>query len=110
MDETKIRDGLQERLSELESQIGSITAVPLDPMGSVSFGKRIGDGTNEAVERLNKIGVADALEAKRLEVVRALAKLDEGSYGECDSCGDRIPAERLEALPWSALCVRCASR
>lgn len=110
MDEKKIRSELSERLSELGAEIGSITAVPLDPMGSVSFGKRIGDGTNEAVERLNKIGVADALEAKRVEVVRALEKLDEDSYGECDSCGDRIPAERLEALPWTNLCVGCASR
>lgn len=110
MDEKKIRADLSQRLAELEAEISSVTAVPLDPMGSVSFGKRIGDGTNEAVERLNKIGVADALEAKRVEVVRALEKLDEGSYGECDSCGDRIAAERLEALPWSGLCVKCASR
>jgi DnaK suppressor protein len=78
-------------------------------MGSVSFGKRIGEGTNEAIERINKVGVAEQLSAKAKDVARALAKLDEGTYGECDNCGLRIPAERLEAVPWATLCVKCAS-
>ncbi len=101
---------LRESQAELEAELATITAVPLDPMAALSFGKRIGDGTNEAVERLNKIGVADALEAKLKDVLRAQAKLDEGSYGECDSCGDRIPEERLEARPATTLCIACASR
>jgi RNA polymerase-binding transcription factor DksA len=46
----------------------------------------------------------------RTDVVRALEKLDEGTYGLCDRCGALIPEERLEARPWSVLCVRCASR
>lgn len=101
---------LRESKSELEVELAQITAVPLDPMAALSFGKRIGDGTNEAVERLNKIGVADALEAKLKDVLRALEKLEEGTYGECDSCGDRIPTERLEARPATTLCITCASR
>ena len=101
---------LEESKSELETELAKITAVPLDPMAALSFGKRIGDGTNEAVERLNKIGVADALQAKLRDVLRALEKLDEDTYGECDSCGDRIPEERLEARPATTLCIACASR
>ena len=44
------------------------------------------------------------------DVVRALAKVEDGTYGLCDRCGALIPEERLEARPWSVLCVRCASR
>jgi DnaK suppressor protein len=44
----------------------------------------------------------------RTDVVRALEKLDDGTYGLCDRCGALIPEERLEARPWSVLCVRCA--
>ena len=46
----------------------------------------------------------------RTDVVRALAKIEDGTYGLCDLCGALIPEERLEARPWSVLCVRCASR
>lgn len=101
---------LDERLAELDAEIAELTAVPLDPAGAVSFGKRIGEGTNEAIDRLNKIGVVDALEAKRSEVERAIAKLDEGTYGECDTCGEAIASERMEAMPWATQCVRCLSR
>jgi hypothetical protein len=40
---------------------------------------------------------------------RALEKIDDGTYGLCDRCGRSIPEERLEARPWSTLCVSCAS-
>ena len=44
------------------------------------------------------------------DVDRALAKVDEGTYGTCDVCGDPIPEGRLEALPWATRCVKDASR
>jgi len=40
----------------------------------------------------------------------ALEKMAEGSYGLCDECGGRIPKGRLEMLPESIYCVKCASR
>jgi RNA polymerase-binding transcription factor DksA len=43
------------------------------------------------------------------DVDRALAKLEEGTYGLCDRCGLAIPEARLEARPSSVLCVGCAS-
>jgi DnaK suppressor protein len=42
------------------------------------------------------------------EVARALDKLDEGTYGVCDSCGGVIPEGRLEIHPWAVRCVACA--
>lgn len=101
---------LGERRAELERELSILTEVPRDPMAAVSFGKRIGDGTTEAVERLNKVGAANAIAATLADVDRAIAKLDEGTYGICDSCGEPIPAERLEAIPSAGRCVRCASK
>lgn len=40
----------------------------------------------------------------------ALEKLDEGTYGQCDECGARIPKGRLDMLPESIFCVKCASK
>jgi DnaK suppressor protein len=99
---------LNDRRAELQGELSTLTAVPRDPMAAVSFGKRIGDGTTEAVERLNTVGAANAIAATLAAVERAIEKLAEGTYGVCDRCGGAIPKERLEAIPWAALCVRCA--
>jgi DnaK suppressor protein len=40
----------------------------------------------------------------------ALSRLADGTYGECDECGEAIDPRRLEAQPISRMCIRCASR
>ncbi len=110
MDTVVIRAALEERLANLDGELAELTAVPRDPAAAVSFGKRIGDGTTEAIDRMTKVGTAEQLSVMRTDVVRAIAKLEEGTYGLCDRCGASIPDERLEARPWSVLCVACASR
>lgn len=42
----------------------------------------------------------------RIEI--ALERLEEGTYGECEVCGTRIPKTRLNALPYATTCVKCA--
>jgi DnaK suppressor protein len=42
------------------------------------------------------------------EVELSLRLLESGQYGLCGSCGDEIPTARLEALPWTRICVACA--
>jgi DnaK suppressor protein len=110
VDTAAIRNVLEERLTNLDAELAELTAVPRDPTTAVSFGKRIGDGTTEAIDRMTKVGTAEQLDVMRTDVVRALAKLEDGTYGLCDRCGAPIPEERLEARPWSVLCVPCASR
>ena len=96
------RDELQQRLSRL--------AEPPERGTGISFGKRIGDGTTEAVSRLTDVGVGGRLEVSEERVVRALEKLAEGSYGTCDACGEPIAPARLDAAPESVLCIACARR
>jgi DnaK suppressor protein len=100
---------LRRRREELVHELAGITAVERDPDASVSFGKRVGDGTTEAVERLNRVGAARQLHAMLEDVDRALRKVDDGTYGICDRCGRLIAESRLEARPWSVRCVDCAS-
>jgi RNA polymerase-binding transcription factor len=107
-DRDAIVGALQERRSELEEELASLTAVPRDPMAAVSFGKRIGDGTTEAVDRLNKVGAANSIAVTLADVERALEKLSDGTYGLCDECGEPIGEERLEAISWATLCIACA--
>jgi len=95
-------------LNALRERRGAITKAPERGSG-VSFGKRVGDGTSEAVSRLTDVGVVDSLNATEERLERALEKIEEGSYGVCDRCGEPIAPARLEAAPESALCVTCAS-
>ena len=44
------------------------------------------------------------------QIEAALERIDEGSYGRCAECGTRIPAARLEAIPYATCCVECAAR
>jgi DnaK suppressor protein len=98
---------LRAHLDAIRDRRGSLTKAPERGSG-VSFGKRVGDGTTEAVSRLTDVGVVDSLNLSEERIERALHKLAEGSYGVCDRCGEPIPAARLEAAPESVLCVACA--
>ena len=42
------------------------------------------------------------------EVELSLRRLKNGQYGRCGSCGVEIPAARLQAIPWTHVCVNCA--
>jgi DnaK suppressor protein len=109
MDTREVAEELRERRAQLMTELGVVTTVERDPDASVSFGKRVGDGTTAAVERLNQVGTARELDAMLRDVDRALQKLEDGTYGICDRCGKLIPEERLEARPWSVLCVEDAA-
>jgi len=105
-----LRGLLETTRDALEAELAELTTAPRDPMGAVSFGKRVGEGTAQAVERITQVDAARKLDAKLQDVLRALGKLDEESYGVCDSCGEPIAPERLETIAWAVLCVACAGR
>src|SRR3954470_18472595 len=108
LDPDAARAPLTAHLEVLRAQRGVITKAPERGSG-VSFGKRVGDGTTEAVSRLTDVGVVDSLNATEERMDGALQKLDEGSYGICDRCGEPIPPGRMEAAPESVLCGACGS-
>ena len=103
-----IARSLTARRAHLQADLDRLTQPP-EQGTSVGFGKRIGDGTTEAVERLATTATARSIAGSIKDIDKALGKLEEGTYGTCDSCGGAIGDERLKALPASALCVSCAS-
>jgi DnaK suppressor protein len=109
MDLDAIERDLRARDAELRARLAGLAKAP-ERGADVGFGKRIGDGTTEAVSRLTDVGVGRSLEITQERVARALAKLEAGSYGACDACGGPIAPRRLEAAPESVLCIECARR
>ena len=98
---------LFDKRADLLLRMAGISAAPTDT-GGISFGKRVGDGTSIAVERLNQVAAHEQMLTQLEDIDRALAKLDEGTYGTCDVCGELIPEGRLEVHPWATRCVTCA--
>jgi DnaK suppressor protein len=110
MDEAErsaVENALRRRAEALELRLTSM-ATPPERGSDISFGKRVGDGTTEAVRRLTEVGVGSSLETSQARVLRALEKLNEGTYGICDSCGQPIAPARLRVSPESVLCIDCA--
>lgn len=108
-DFSKLRQRLlaeKKRLNgELEQQRTKAPALHSDHEGS-PYGKREEEAT-EASELEKRLALEQQLLAALAEVEHALRKLENGTYGRCDQCGQQIPPERLEALPHATLCMKC---
>ncbi|MEX2660210.1 MAG: TraR/DksA C4-type zinc finger protein [Acidimicrobiales bacterium] len=79
-----------------------------DP-GDVQFDEESGQGDTMNVERERDLALSAQALQQVQEIDTALAKMDKGTYGLCERCGQPIPKERLKALPWAALDVSCKS-
>jgi RNA polymerase-binding transcription factor len=109
MELEQVRTLLEARRRQLADELAELTKPP-EAGSNLSFGKRIGEGTTEAVERISSTAAARSIAATLAEVDRALEKVDEGTYGRCDNCGQPVASERLEAIPFATLCVTCSAR
>ena len=101
-----IRQKLEGMRAELELRLSGIArdirhedkALELD-----SQERAIEAENEEVLTALGESGQAE-LEA----VLRALSRLDQGEYGACSNCGEKIAMTRLEALPFTDVCIKCA--
>jgi DnaK suppressor protein len=104
---------LEERTSytrqaeELKAEADSL-ALEHEP-GDVQFDEEGGEGGTSNVDRELDLVLSAQAWAAITEIDRALAKIDAGTYGVCEQCGQDIPQARLRALPYAALCVGCKS-
>ncbi len=73
------------------------------------FGKREEEAT-ESLELEKRLALEKQIRDHLAEVEHALRKFEEGTYGLCDSCGQPIAPDRLEALPQASLCVDCKAK
>jgi len=65
------------------------------------------DRANNAYNRELMFSLSDAERGMLLQVENALGRMEEGTYGVCASCGNRIALPRLEAVPWARFCIDC---
>lgn len=108
MDLDAIAAELDLKAEELRTRIGELTQV-VSADETISFGKRIGDGTIQAIQQMADTSTAESLQRTLNEVEAAQERLGDGTFGRCVVCGEPIPAERLEFRPWAATCVQHAT-
>lgn len=103
-DNNTYRAALNKRLAELDGRLHELDA-ELDSHNSKDWEElateREGD---EVLEKMGSSGQAEIAQIKA-----ALARLDEGTFGDCVKCGEEISAERLDLLPHTPFCRNCAA-
>jgi DnaK suppressor protein len=67
----------------------------------------LADSATETLDREMEQSLEDNAENLLVHIDAALARLDEGTYGRCERCGQPIAEERLEALPYATRCIEC---
>jgi len=94
------------RRTELRKRLG----VDLEDLAHVKHSSASGDAADAAFDASGEeiASTLAELESKELaQIERALRRLKAGSYGKCEVCSLTIPVARLNALPYSTLCVKC---
>lgn len=108
MDAQQARERLQEMLVELDGSVSTLEREPGEQPGdAMTFDPDPGDAASTITEGDRETAVIDAAKGQRTQVVAALARLDDGSYGRCVDCGAELSAERLDARPEAARCITC---
>ena len=109
MDVAVFRDALLRKRGEL---LGGAGAKPLQWTMENNSGRQ-GDmadqasGTNEVHIQL-KLKQTDAKILQAIE--EALERVEQGTYGLCRDCGQPVAAARLEAIPWTRVCISCKEK
>ena len=95
--ESTVRASLEQERDELTSQLAE--------MDDTAFDENFADSGQVAAEQGEAQALAGTLREQLDAVEAALAKLDDGTYGQCETCGTQIPDARLEAMPASRYCI-----
>ncbi len=102
------RDRLTDLLAELEAEREEVRLS--ETSSDRSPDPNTAEGGSMAFELEKELSIAQN-SADLLEKARhALDRVDEGTYGICEMCGEAIPVARLDALPYATTCVSCASK
>lgn len=111
----RFKKRLEEERERLEEQVADYERVLEEARMTESSSDRSPEpGNAEASSMKLEYAKELSIEQNTLDLLskanRALERVEAGTYGLCEACGKAIPIERLEALPYSNLCVECAAR
>lgn len=95
---------LQKELEEIEEAAFNLSQSEMS--GEVSYDEDYADSGSFTFEREKDLSIANNVQDLLDKIKRSTEKIDEGTYGICEVCGNPIEPARLKALPHALLCVR----
>jgi RNA polymerase-binding transcription factor DksA len=108
-DQQAYRKRLEAELAELNGQRDDLEEATNSSMaeaaGEVGFDEEWADAGSYTFERERDLSLVGNVKDLIEKVRHALARIDDGSYGRCEACGQPIEADRLDALPYATLCL-----
>lgn len=99
----EVRARLEADRAQLAEQVAA-----LDPGAGTDFDEGFADSGQVAAEQGENQALARQLRGELDDVERALGRLDDGTYGTCEACGEAIADLRLEAMPAARFCIQHA--
>ncbi|MFY0409287.1 TraR/DksA family transcriptional regulator [Solicola sp. PLA-1-18] len=97
-------DAARRRLADLRREHDAVVAASRD---SNADDEHDPEGATIAFERAQVDALTAATRAELARLEQARSRVDDGTYGRCETCGEPIGDERLEARPGATRCVRC---
>jgi DnaK suppressor protein len=94
-------------LAERSRVLEELKETEVEAPGQMTYGSQAA-AASHVFEQQRDLALRDHNQQHLAAIDAALARLDAGSYGACTSCRRPIPADRLDALPWAALCIDCS--
>jgi RNA polymerase-binding transcription factor len=107
---------LMEELKKIRKEMGHLETTvlkvnPRDSSGDLSgYSFHMADAGTDAMEREKAFLFVSAEGRREREIVEALQRIYDGTYGVCENCGNPIARARLEAVPYVRLCVSCKQK
>jgi DnaK suppressor protein len=78
----------------------------IQPPDAMTYGSQAA-AASQVFDQQRDLALRERNQQHLAQVEAALARIDAGTFGTCTSCGRSITEERLEAIPWAALCIDC---
>ena len=110
METTVARKRLEEMRDDLDRTIATLQGERSGPVAGPGYPQDSADAGSTLSEADRTDALLHSAREQRDEVLAALARIDDGSYGHCVDCGNQIPEERLDARPDAARCVSCQAK
>ncbi|HLI40082.1 MAG TPA: TraR/DksA family transcriptional regulator [Streptosporangiaceae bacterium] len=110
MDITVARKRLEEMRDDLDRTISILQGEHPAQLGGAGYPQDSADAGAHLSENDRTEAILDSARSQRAEVLAALSRVDDNTYGRCVDCGQQIPDGRLEARPDAARCVSCQAR
>ncbi len=108
----EVRSDLATQLDELRAEY-TVSIAELEDLQSQAndgAGDDQADAGTKTFEREQEMSIANNRFELLLQTERAIDRIDAGTYGRCESCGNPIAKARLQAFPSATLCVTCKQR